>query len=183
MAETDQQALDRALAGDRDGFRVLVERYSRPLFRLAFRMTNSETDADEVVQETFLRAWRVLDRFDGRASFSTWIYRIAANCALDLVRVRRRGELLPIDGGLPLASGAPSPDRLVFDRQVGERLDLALAGMTAQERTAFVLRHHEDLSIEEISASLGLSREAAKHSVFRAVRKLRQALQPLVGTA
>jgi RNA polymerase sigma-70 factor (ECF subfamily) len=184
MAETDQQALERALAGDRDGFRVLVERYSRPLFRLAFRMTDSETDADEVVQETFLRAWRGLERYDGRASFSTWIYRIAANCALDQLRGRRRrGEVLAMDDRLPLESGAPSPDRLVFDRQIKESLDLALAGLTVQERTAFVLRHHEDLSIDEISALLGLSREAAKHSVFRAVQKLRRALQPLVGTA
>ena len=88
MTETDQEALDRALAGDKDGFRVLVERYSHSLFRLAFRMTGNEPDAEDVVQESFLRAWRHLPNYDGRASFSTWVFRIATNCALRSIEAR-----------------------------------------------------------------------------------------------
>src|ERR1041385_4359215 len=90
MELTDAAIVARARAGDADAFRVLVERHSRALFRLAFRMTGNESDAEDVVQETFLRAYRQLSKFDDRASFGTWLYRIAANCSLDLIRVRKR---------------------------------------------------------------------------------------------
>lgn len=182
MSETDQAALHRAQAGDKDGFRVLVERYSRPLFGLAFRMTGNENDAEDIVQESFLRAWKNLGHYDGRASFSTWVYRIAANCALDMLRARRRrGPAEDIEVHPHLAAGGPGPDSTVFGGQLQNRLQEALAELSAQERTAFVLRHHEELSIDEISSTLGVSREAAKHSVFRAVQKLRRAMAPVMG--
>lgn len=183
MTETDQAALDRALAGEPDGFRVLVERYSHALFRLAFRMTGNESDAEDIVQESFLRAWKNLSKYDGRASFSTWLYRIAANCALDHLRGRRRKRNEPLDELAPVESLEPGPDRLAFGGQVSARIESALAQLSAQERTAFVLRHHEELSIDEISSALGVSREATKNSVFRAVQKLRRALAPVAGTA
>src|SRR2546427_7620832 len=83
-------ALVRARQGDNDAFRALVERHSQQAFRLAFRMTGNEQDAEDVVQESFLRAYRQLGRFDERATFGTWLYRIAANCSLDLVRSKKR---------------------------------------------------------------------------------------------
>ena len=83
MENSDAAAVARVRAGDPDAFRVLVERHSRSVFRLAFRMTGNEQDAEDLVQETFLRAYRQLGRFDGAAGFSTWLYRIAANCSLD----------------------------------------------------------------------------------------------------
>ena len=182
MTETDQEALDRALAGDKDGFRVLVERYSHSLFRLAFRMTGNESDAEDVVQESFLRAWRHLPNYDGRASFSTWVFRIATNCALDTLRARRRkGQGEDLELFPHLESDMPGPDREAQGSEVQRRLASALAALSAQERTAFVLRHHEEQSIDEISAALGVSREATKHSVFRAVQKLRRALAPVMG--
>src|ERR1700751_2229989 len=92
MEESDGAAVARAQSGDGDAFRVLVERHSRSVFRLAFRMTGNEQDAEDVVQETFLRAYRQLAHFEARASFSTWLYRIAANYSLDLIRIRRRHE-------------------------------------------------------------------------------------------
>src|SRR5690242_21851974 len=82
--------LARARQGDSDAFRALVERHSRSVFRLAFRMTGNEQDAEDVVQESMLRAYKQLSKFDERASFGTWLYRIAANCSLDLVRSRNR---------------------------------------------------------------------------------------------
>lgn len=182
MTDTDQAALNQALAGDKDGFRVLVERYSRPLFGLAFRMTGNENDAEDIVQESFLRAWKHLPNYDGRASFSTWVYRIAANCALDMLRARRRrGPAEDLDDHPHLAVAAAGPDAAVFGGQMQVRLQEAMADLSATERTAFVLRHHEELSIDEISSTLGVSREAAKHSVFRAVQKLRRALAPVMG--
>src|SRR5215469_17508588 len=98
MEFADQAVVEQARSGDADAFRVLVERHSRALFRLAFRMTGNEADAEDVVQESFLRAYRQLGRFDERSSFGTWLHRIAVNCSLDLVRARkRRGELAPTD--------------------------------------------------------------------------------------
>ena len=92
MEDSDLAALARTQAGDPDGFRVLVERHSRSVFRLAYRMIGNQDDADDVVQETFLRAYRQLSTFGGRCAFSSWVYRIAANCALDLIRSRRSSE-------------------------------------------------------------------------------------------
>src|ERR1700745_1217007 len=85
----DAAIVAQALADDRDAFRVLVERHSRTLFRLAYRMTGNEQDAEEIVQDAFLRAYRRLDRFESRANFGTWLYRIAVNCSLDLMRKRK----------------------------------------------------------------------------------------------
>src|SRR5438046_1774864 len=90
MEWTDESAVARARAGDEDAFRSLVERHSRTLFSLAFRMTGNEHDAEDVVQESLLRAYRKIESFDARASFRTWLYRIAVNCSLDMVRARKR---------------------------------------------------------------------------------------------
>ncbi|HWQ03624.1 MAG TPA: sigma-70 family RNA polymerase sigma factor [Candidatus Nitrosotenuis sp.] len=191
MDETDALAVEHALAGDRDAFRALVERHSRSIFRLAYRMTGNEYDAEEVVQETFLRAYRRLDKFESRANFGTWLYRIGVNCALDLMRARQRHEEkreqpLPEESAgaadriEQVASEAPSPERMVFSGQVGERVAQALSTLSATERAAFVMRHFEGLSIEEIAAALGLGDSAAKNSIFRAVQKLRKALEPVL---
>src|SRR5215467_8105981 len=90
MEFTDAAFVARARSGDADAFRVLVDRHGRALFRLAYRMTGNEQDAEDVVQESFLRAYRQLAKFDERATFGTWLYRIAANCSLDIVRARKR---------------------------------------------------------------------------------------------
>lgn len=191
MEDSDQAAVERVRAGDSDGFRLLVERHSRAVFRLAYRMTGNQSDADDVVQETFLKAYKQIGRFEERASFSTWIYRIAANCALDLLRSRKRhedrcekpsAEEMP-DALATAAASDPLPDRQVYAGQVRGRINDALAALTAQERTAFVLRHFEGHSIEEIGHTLGLAESATKNSIFRAVQKLRRALEPVVSAA
>ena len=188
MEEIEDSAVDRARSGDREAFRMLVDTHSRSVFRLAFRMTGNEQDAEDVVQETFLRAYRQLKNFQAKASFSTWLFRIAANYSLDLIRRRkRRQELSPMgrpNGDTDLLQSVPSdrptPDRLVLSGQFKERLDSAMDELSAQERTAFVLRHFEGLSIEDIGASLGTNGNATKHSIFRAVQKLRHSLAPFV---
>ncbi|HZT29991.1 MAG TPA: sigma-70 family RNA polymerase sigma factor [Bryobacteraceae bacterium] len=190
MELTDVMAVEQAQAGDREAFRVLVERHSRPAFRLAYRMTGNQQDAEDVVQESFLRAYRQLGRFDHRASFATWFYRITVNCALDVVRARQRRAAQPSspDGNQPdalasLASADPGPDRMAMSGQIGERVAEAMRELSPNERHAFVLRHFEGVAIEEIGRLLGVAPGAAKHSVFRAVQKLRHALEPLVETA
>ena len=187
MGGSDREAVAEARAGDTDAFRLLVDGYSRKVFRLVYRMTLNEQDAEDVVQETFLRAYRGLDQFESRADFGTWIFRIAVNAALDLMRKRQRleGSRSPMDPegsedspGLP--SGDPTPERLLFSAEVRDKVSRALAGLTAVERTAFVLRHFEGMSIEEIGGVLDLKESATKNTVFRAVQKLRRELAPFV---
>jgi RNA polymerase sigma-70 factor (ECF subfamily) len=192
MEDSDSVAVARVRAGDGDAYRVLVDRHSRSVFRLAYRMTGNEQDSEDVVQETFLRAYKQLHRWEARSSFGTWLYRIAANYSLDLMRRRKRhGEVTmndsgPDDDALEMAQALPStdagPERLLFSNRVQACVTGALNELSQQERTAFVLRHFEGQSIEEISVALGLSGNAAKHSIFRAVQKLRRALEPLVNT-
>jgi RNA polymerase sigma-70 factor, ECF subfamily len=176
--------LTRARQGDSDAFRVLVEQHSRSVFRLAYRMTGSEQDAEDVVQESFLRAYRQLGRFESRANFGTWLYRIVANCSVDLMRAKQarhdisRSEALEEAAELPSAD-SPTPERLARSAEIERCVADALGGLSPLERAAFTLRHYEGRSIEEISQTLGLRTSAAKHSVFRAVKKLRVALEPL----
>ena len=186
MEEGDAAQVARAREGDAEAFRSLVERHSHCVFRLAYRMTGNEHDAEEVVQDTFLRAYRQLHRFESRASFSTWIYRIAANCSIDLVRTRLRHDrhaakdaAKGADETTDLPSSDPAPDRMVFGSEVRREVQAALAGLSTLERAAFTLRHLEGWSIDEIGQALGLRTNATKHSIFRAVRKLRVALEPL----
>lgn len=183
-------AVERARSGDSDAFRLLVEQHSRAIFRLAFRMTGNEEDAEDVVQETFLRAYKQLDKYEARSSFSTWLYRIASNYSLDLIRMRKRHEEKRERGSVEdrdilqsIPVDSPGPDRLLYGSQVKDRVNAALNELSAQERTAFVLRHFEGQSIQEIGEALGTGTNATKHSIFRAVQKLRKSLEPMVGPA
>jgi RNA polymerase sigma-70 factor (ECF subfamily) len=181
MEETDLAAVGRVLAGDHDAFALLVERHSRGVFRLAYRITGSESDAEEVVQEAFLRAFREIRRYESRASFSTWISTIAANFALDMIRRRKRWSSAGDEDSIPIASEAPGPDRQAESERLGAVIERTMNTLTLQERTAFCLRHYEGFSIDQISRELGLSENATKQSIFRAVQKLRRALGPWVG--
>lgn len=180
--EADAQVVARVRAGEAEAFRVLVARHGRAIFRLACRMTGNEHDAEDVVQEAFLKAYRKLGEFEERSQFGSWIHRIAANCAYDLLRARARQEARierrSSDEGpaLDVAAADPAPDRLLAGDEVRRRLRAAMARMSALERSAFTLRHIEGLSIAEISRALELDGSAAKQSVFRAVRKVREAL-------
>jgi RNA polymerase sigma-70 factor (ECF subfamily) len=178
----------RARAGDPDAFRELVERHSRAVYRVAYRITGRAEDAEDVVQETFLRAYRQLGRFESRSQVGTWLHRIAANCAVDLLRGRPRREMTEEAETLDRLRSAdtdsapPSPERALFGRQIADRVRDALGTLTEMERAAFTLRHFEGLSIEDISRALGLRASATKHSIFRAVKKMRHELKPFVGT-
>jgi RNA polymerase sigma-70 factor (ECF subfamily) len=186
MPHTDATAVALARDGDSEAFRALVERHSRAVYRLAHRMTGCPQDAEDVVQETFLRAYRQLGRFESRANFGTWLHRIAVNCSIDLIRSRKHQEsgadAMDLEHFEATADDRvdPSPERLMLSTEVQDRVGAAMATLSHMERAAFVLRHFEGQSIEEISRALGLKANAAKHSVFRAVRKMRLALEPFV---
>jgi RNA polymerase sigma-70 factor (ECF subfamily) len=183
MEHAEDRAVERAQAGDAEAFRELVESHSPKVFRLAYRITGDEATAEDAVQETFLRAYRSLGRFDARSGFGTWLHRIAVNTALELVRKQQRHrshhEEMPA-GEEPLPSSEPGPDRLALGGEVERAVRSALAGLSPMERTAFILRHFEGRSIAEICDQLGLGVSAGKQAVFRAVKKLRIVLEPLV---
>ena len=186
MPHTDAVAVALARDGDSEAFRALVERHGRAVYRLALRMTGDASDAEDVVQETFLKAYRQLGRFESRANFGTWLHRIAVNCSIDLIRSRRHREVAhdaaDLDGfGAPAPDDSrPSPERLTLSAEVQARVQGAMSSLSAMERAAFALRHFEGQSIEEISRALGLKANATKHSIFRAVRKMRAALEPFI---
>jgi len=187
MEDSDAVAVARARAGDQDAFGMLVERHSIRLFQLVYRMTGNEQDAEDVVQETFLRAYKQLKRFESRAGFSTWLHRIAANCSLDLLRKRKRQdeqvdavELESEGPSSTLSSHAPPPDDQVFHLEVQQKIQAVMELLTPMERTAFVLRHFEGRSIDEIGRVLGTGPSATKQSIFRAVQKMRRALEPVL---
>lgn len=185
MEMTELAVVGRARSGDADAFRLLVEQHSRAVFRLAYRMTGNEHDADDVVQEAFLRAYRQIGRFEERANFGTWVHRIAVNCALDLLRARSRHDRHHVreeDGEMSnsIETSQPQPDRLLLSAELQKHVASAMESLSGNERTAFVLRHFEGMPVEEIGRTLGIQVNAAKHTIFRAVRKLRQSLEPLV---
>lgn len=193
MEVTDAAVVAQVLAGDRDAFRVLVERHSRSIYRVAYRMTGSQQDAEELVQEVLLRAYKSLGRFEMRSNFSTWLYRIAINRTLDFLSARKTQmqsqEAFQITDDpdpedkrqVQLPSPSPGPERVVLSGEVKSRVAQAMTLLTPVERVAFIMRHMEGRSIEEIGQALNLKASAAKNSVFRAVQKLRQQLEPLAG--
>ncbi|HEV2846565.1 MAG TPA: sigma-70 family RNA polymerase sigma factor [Thermoanaerobaculia bacterium] len=178
METDDAIYVERARGGDAEGFRILVERYSPRLFRLAWRIVGDEAIAEDAVQETFLRAYRALPRYDARSQFGTWLHRIAANTSIEILRKRQRQRPEGQEQA-DVPSGEPGPDRRALSQEVDRAVREALTGLSPLERAAFVLRHYEERSIAEVCDTLGLRESAGKQAVFRAVKKLRRMLEPL----
>ena len=182
MTQDEARWIARARAGEAAAFRHLVNTHGALLFRVCARITADRALAEDAVQEAFLNAFRHLADFDGHSAFSTWLYRIAVNAALAQVRKRRylevswpqdQDDAAPFDA----ADDSPTPDRQAMSAELRQQLDAELARMSPLERAAFVLRHQEGRSIEEICSMLSLNVSAAKQAIFRAVRKLRAALE------
>jgi len=187
---SDAAAVERTLAGEREAYRVLVERHSAYVYRVAYRMTGNSHDAEEVVQEAFLRAYQKLRQFAGNANFGTWVYRIAANYAIDRLRRKKNEESrrevstrkpesdTETDPLSQIRDQAPNPERLAGSAQLATKMQQALQALTPAERTAIVMRHWDGCGIDEIAEVLKSNNSATKNTVFRAVQKLRQALKP-----
>jgi RNA polymerase sigma-70 factor (ECF subfamily) len=182
MTDDEARWIARARAGEAAAFRHLVDANGAALFRVCARITGDRTLAEDAVQEALLNAFRHLADFDGRSALSTWLYRIAVNAALAQVRKRRslevawpqgEGDAAPFDA----ADQSPTPDRQAMSAETRRQVDAELARMSPIERAAFVLRHQEGRSLEEICAVLSINVSSAKQAIFRAVRKLRAALE------
>jgi RNA polymerase sigma factor (sigma-70 family) len=190
---SDEALAGRAAAGDDSAFEAIVKRYQSRVYRLACRLT-SETDAPDVLQETFLQVYRHLASFRGESQFRTWLYRIASNASLMHRRSRARRPAEPLDGFLPRfdAEGrhAATPGELQVAARADELLDGRFVAQKAREavarlpdgyRDAFVLRDLEEMSTEEVAQALGLSAAAVRQRVHRARLMLRGYLSDLVG--
>src|SRR5262245_9719827 len=167
--------------GDVEVFLSLVERHRRYLYNLALRITGSEQDAKDVVQDSLLNAYLHLQQFERRADLRTWLNRILVNCALDHLRgLRRRPDLndpQPISEVVDtVASSSPDPERLAVSADCRRQVSEAMNTMSPLERVTFTLRHFEGCSINEIAQTLDIGNNAAKQHIFRAVRKIRLAL-------
>ncbi len=184
----DEAGLIRAAqAGDGAAFERLVRAYDASVLRIAMNMLRSPEDARDVYQEAFLRVFRNLHSFRFDCSFHTWLYRIVTNICLDQLRKRkvRREEQStveteegPVDRMERFQEPAPyaDPERQTQSRQLSSRIAGALAGLSPRERMVFELRHYQGLRLRNIGEVLGTSEEAAKNCLFRATRKLRDAL-------
>ena len=185
MEENEHSLIRAVLSGNKEAYGTLVVRHSHAIFRVAFRITGDEADAEDVVQEAFLLGYQKLQSFEARAKFSTWIYRIAVNCALNMKNKRKPEAAYQIADDadarhqVQVADTAPNPERLLLSQEIEALHAGAMQKLTATERTAFVLRHMEACTTEEIAATLRIAPNAAKQAVFRAVKKLRRGLAPL----
>jgi RNA polymerase sigma-70 factor, ECF subfamily len=170
-----------ARAGDRSAFEELVQATYADMYTLAYRLTGNEEDARDVVQDAYLRAYRGLRRFRGDARFTTWMYRITANCASTQLAKRARSRHEPLDDDTPLLDAVPEHDpewraAASYDR---DRVAEAVQELPPRLRAVIVLRDVYDLPHEAIAAELGISEAAAKVRLHRARRKLRERLFPL----
>src|SRR2546423_2484297 len=174
-----------AKKGDLEAFSELVRRYDRNIFRIAQHITHNEEDAQDVVQEAFLKAYQNLEQFQGNSKFYTWLVRIAVNEALMKLRRRRSDKTVSLDedvvteeGSMPreVADWSPNPEQLYGQAELGDILKKTIQGLPPGFRAVFVLRDVEGLSTEETAEMLGLSIPAVKSRLLRARLQLRDRL-------
>ncbi len=181
----DVALVERVRAGDVSAYDTLVRKYERQLFRIAQHITQNREDAEDVMQDAFLKAYEKLDQFQGNSKFYTWLVRIAVNESLMRLRKRRTGKMVSIDedletdeGSVPrdLADWAPDPEQNYNQAELADILRKTIQGLPQGFRVVFVLRDVEGLSTEETAETLGLSVPAVKSRLLRARLQLRERL-------
>ncbi len=179
---SDRDLIDRILGGDTAAFAVLVDRFQRKVFRVAYAIVRDEMEADTVTQDTFVQAYTNLAKFQGRSEFETWLTRIAINRSRDVLRRRRFVSLFAVstDGEermiIEPVDDRPDPERQILSSQLRVAIDRAERKLSAQQKVIFRLRHYDDLSLEEIAEHLGLRAGTVRAHLFRAVHKIRKEL-------
>jgi len=190
----DTTLVERCQQGDPAAFRRLVERYQRKVYNLAFGMVHNPEDAMELVQESFVKAYRNLDRFQGSSSFYTWLYRITVNVCIDFLRREKKGSA-PLDyddsvahhedvnqGEWPLVSsvGTETPARVQSRRELAEQIQRALDSLSEAHRRIILLREVEGLSYQEIAEVLDIPKGTVMSRLFHARQNLQRMLRPYV---
>jgi RNA polymerase sigma-70 factor (ECF subfamily) len=186
----DRELVARAQKGDRTAFRSLFERYSRRAYSLAFGVVRNPDDALDVVQDAFIKAHRYLDKFEGQASFYTWLYRIVMNLAIDHIRKNKRQKTVDFseaamdEGGLGEDSLIPriiggNPGRALMDKEIRGRIATALDDLSENHRSVLVMRELEGLSYEEMAQAMGCSKGTIMSRLFHARRNMQKRLVDL----
>lgn len=183
MEDLEREAIRRVLVGDREEYRVLMERHLPAVLRMTLRVTGNMEDAEEAAQEAFLQAYKKLPNFREQAAFGTWVYRIAMNCSLNLIKRRTRNpewdaESLDSPTNMAPASPQPTPEAALLNEEAERERERAMNLLTPMERTAFILRHIEEQPVSVIAKALGVTANSARQTLFRAVVKLRRELGP-----
>ena len=183
---TDERLLiERAQQGEMEAFRLLVEHSKINVYRLAYDLTGNRHDAEDLSQEVFVKAFRSLRHFRGDAKWSTWVYRITVNAAMDSKKTKAKKNLMFRDPSateehaqeLSPPDPEPSPDRLTDAGFVRRNVARALEELSPRERSVFVLRHYHDLSLRQIAETMSISEGTVKSFLFRAIRRLRKSLE------
>ncbi|MCC6877707.1 MAG: sigma-70 family RNA polymerase sigma factor [Sandaracinaceae bacterium] len=181
---SEQDLLTRAQAGDRAAFSGLVRIHQRRVYACAVQMLGGGGDADDAVQETFVRAWRAIDRFDGRSQLSTWLYRVCVNVCLNHLRKRKRNDASDLgDPKIPEPEADPTqgqtdPRHTMEARQMQDRLSDALAGLSESLRTTVMMVLVEGMPQKDVAQVLGCSEGTIAWRIHEARRRLRLVLGP-----
>ena len=186
---SDERLVDETLAGDRDAFGALVLRHQRGLVNYIFRLVGSRDAATDLSQEVFLKVFVSLDSYDPRYRFTTWLYRIASNRAIDYLRRRHPRALSLTDPASPeeapaapvIAGTDPSPDDVLRGRELGSRIHKAIAALPTSYRQLILLRHSQSCRYDEIARITGLPLGTVKNRIFRAREILRERLGDVLG--
>ncbi len=186
MEQTDAVLVQRTLKGDLDAYDVLVRRYQRQVYNLAYRMLGNAEDAGDLVQETFLRAYNALSSFRQDASFLTWLYKITSNLCIDQMRARKSKGALSLDveleeGREPTADRTQGPEESVVRGAIADIVDREVMNLPEKYRIVVLMRHLQGMSIEEIANKLNLPSGTVKTHLFRARDMLRERLRPVLG--
>jgi RNA polymerase sigma-70 factor (ECF subfamily) len=184
----DTMLIREAQRGNRAAFEELVRHYDQAVLRLALHLTGSESDAQDIFQEAFLKAYRNVGSFRFECSFYTWIYRIVTNLCLDHLRKRQvrkedahvatdsSGEEYDLLSQVPDVRAGANPERDLMRRELGGRINRALAKLTPRERMVFELKHFHGMKLRTVGEILNTTEETAKNTLFRATQKLRGSL-------
>lgn len=181
MEASEKEIIRRVLAGDREEYRVLMERHFPVVLLMTLRITGNQQDAEEAAQEAFIRAYQQLPAFREQSAFATWVFRIGMNTALNMVKRRSRNPewyAEPVDDPSSTSpiSTHPTPEAALLDNEARIQRERAMEALTPMERTAFVLRHMEEQPMDVVAETLGINANSARQTLFRAVSKLRRQL-------
>ena len=185
-AVTESQMIEDARHGDERAFRAIMEQNNQRLYRLARSVIKNDAEAEEIVQETYLRAFTALPTFRGDALLSTWLTRIAINRSRDFLRRRKFLRLFTSaddednrEGWIEPVDERPDPEREIMARQLRTAIEAAEKELSPQQQVIFRLRHYENRSLEEIATLLGLRGGTVRAHLFRSIHKIRQILEEL----
>lgn len=175
MASGEETLVHEILSGDVNSYALLVKRYQKPIYNLMLRMTGSEQDAADLTQETFVRAYEKLERFDASASFFPWLYTMGLNLARDFLRRAKKSPIEFYELENSFSIEIDQDDRFADRIEVQDVLE-GLQKLPVEYREALLLRFHEGLSVTEVASALGLSLSAAKMRIHRGLSRVRQLL-------